>query len=208
MKPIYYCEVHGLMEEEYCSRCQSNADRILTSDERRSISDYLAWALRHKPEIAGITLDNNGWADLEDLAESAQGQYEFASPLAIEGVVRLGDKGRYEKSHGKVRALYGHSVDVTVTTDTEDVPDILFHGTPSKKVSSILEEGLKPMNRNEVHLSPSVEQAVNVGERHDNNTAVLEIDANAVQESGQRIEKRGKVTYTTDTIDPKYIQEQ
>ena len=33
----------------------------------KSTSKYLSLILRHKPETAGITLDEHGWADVEEL---------------------------------------------------------------------------------------------------------------------------------------------
>ena len=30
-------------------------------------SKYLSMILRHRPEVAGITLDEHGWADVEEL---------------------------------------------------------------------------------------------------------------------------------------------
>ena len=45
-------------------------------------------------------------------------------------------------------------------------PDILYHGTGLKYVSSIDKEGLLPKSRLYVHLSDNLETAENVGKRH------------------------------------------
>ncbi|MBE6772947.1 MAG: hypothetical protein E7544_01860 [Ruminococcaceae bacterium] len=36
------------------------------------ISCYISMLLRHKPQAAGITLDENGWADVNELIKGAK----------------------------------------------------------------------------------------------------------------------------------------
>ena len=45
-------------------------------------------------------------------------------------------------------------------------PEVLYHGTAEKPVSSISEQGLVPRRRLYVHLSKDTQTAVNVGSRH------------------------------------------
>jgi len=85
------------------------------------------------------------------------------------------------------------------------VPETLYHGTAPRNVEAITEEGLKPMGRQRVHLSASVEAAREVGSRHASDPVVLEIDAAAMVRDGQDIAKRGEATYTTDRVSPAYL---
>jgi putative RNA 2'-phosphotransferase len=55
-------------------------------------------------------------------------------------------------------------------------PDILYHGTGEKYVSSIDKEGLLPKSRLYVHLSKDEETAVNVGKRH-GKPVIYKVDA-------------------------------
>jgi len=61
------------------------------------------------------------------------------------------------------------------------------------------------MKRREVHLSETIQDAVEVGRRHHQNPAVLAIDARGMIKSGFKIRKKGRV-YTTDYVPPKYIK--
>ena len=43
----------------------------------RSTSKFLSLILRHKPEVIGITLDEHGWADVNDLIEGVRRSRPF-----------------------------------------------------------------------------------------------------------------------------------
>jgi putative RNA 2'-phosphotransferase len=40
---------------------------MISEEENTRISKFLSLVLRHKPDTIGITLDNNGWTDVEIL---------------------------------------------------------------------------------------------------------------------------------------------
>jgi len=105
---------------------------------------------------------------------------------AVLAVLGLDPRGRCEVDgeDGRVRATYGHSIDVEV--DAEDPgpnPDVLYHGTPPRNLHAILDEGLRPMQRNEVPLSPDLATAREVGRRWDD-PAVLRVDVDTLREAG------------------------
>lgn len=208
MSAVHHCEEHGFTEEEVCSSCRNEVEQVLSSDQQRDLSGFMSWALRHEPENAGIEVDDNGWTTVKKLIRAAKDQYPFTNQEAIEGIVALDGKGRYELSEDKVRAVYAHSFPVTIDSSSDNVPDTLLHGTPSENVQSILSEGLKPMGREKVHLTPDKDEALDVGKRHDEEVVILEIDAESLQKSGQTIEERGEKIYTTSHINPEYIKVQ
>lgn len=133
------------------------------------ISCYISMLLRHKPEAAGLTLDEHGWADVSELIK---GVSEHKAPLAMEEleyIVDTDDKGRYSFNEDKtlIRANQGHSISVDVELDeVTPPPDVLWHGTAEKYVESIESVGLIPKSRLYVHLSADYETAVTVGSRH------------------------------------------
>lgn len=201
---VYKCRDHGFFESPSCEICNSSCQKILSADERRDLSGFMSWALRHDPDAAGITVDNQGWAEISDLQSSAEDDNHPSSYEAIKCVVSMDSKGRFEISGNSIRANYGHSIDVSVDGESDDVPSVLFHGTPEENVESIFEDGLRPMGREQVHLTDEISEARSVGERHSNDVIVLEIDSESLQ-NNQTIEKRGEHIYTTRSVDPKYI---
>ena len=139
----------------------------MPKDNLTSTSRYLSLILRHKPEAAGITLDEHGWANVSELIAGVRRTRPFDMEM-LEEIVRTDEKQRYSFSEDKslIRANQGHSIPVDVELPVVAPPEFLYHGTGEKYVSSIDAQGLLPRSRLYVHLSPDVETAKTVGSRH------------------------------------------
>ena len=86
----------------------------------------------------------------------------------LEEIVASDNKQRYSFNEDKtlIRANQGHSIPVDVELEHKMPPEILYHGTAEKYISSIDEQGLIPKSRLYVHLSADTDTAHNVGKRH------------------------------------------
>ncbi len=143
------------------------------ADELLSVSKFLSLVLRHKPELIGLTLDQNGWAGVEDLIRLANQHgtrlngTRLTRPLLMQ-VVADNEKKRFALSDNgeRIRASQGHSVEVDLGLPPARPPEILYHGTASRSLESILAGGLHSANRQHVHLSTDVATAIRVGQRH------------------------------------------
>jgi len=202
MKPLGICERCG----EFEGKCKCGRGRILLDGKRRvMISKFLSGLLRHFPDSFGLKLDDEGWARLEDVLRIVGERYGVGRK-EVELIVKFDPKGRFELRDDRIRAKYGHSVRVEVDwSESSEIPPILYHGTHPANVPSIMKEGLKPMRRREVHLSETLEDAVEVGRRHHPNPAVLAIDAKGMLRRGLKIRKKGRV-YTTDFVPSEFIR--
>jgi len=208
--PIRECDEHGFSDGETCPACRQNGEQVLSGERRRRLSKFASGALRHFPDDAGLDLDEYGWADYDALVSAVDRRYGWADPDHLAAVVRSDPKGRFEEESGRIRAAYGHSVDVELDAGGDervggDVPDRLYHGTDPANLDSILDVGLRPMDRQEVHLSESRAAAREVGRRHAANPVVIEIDAAGMVGDGLRVSKRGEETYTADEVPPEYL---
>ncbi|TQQ82935.1 RNA 2'-phosphotransferase [Halonotius terrestris] len=206
MSDISYCDEHGYFDSATCPTCGTSGTHILNGSTRRQVSKFLSGALRHFPDDAGLDLDDAGWTTLNTVVDRASEKYGIDRE-AVEGIIRTDPKGRFEVDDGRVRAAYGHSVAVDLDSGGTPVPDTLYHGTSPDALVSIREEGLKPMSRQYVHLSESVDDAKEVGSRHAADPVILQINAAPMQADGQTITKRGKSVYTTDHVPPRYLSE-
>ena len=133
-----------------------------------NLSRYMCLILRHKPEVIGISLDEHGWANVDELiAGIAQNNPGFDMDILKE-IVRTDNKQRYSFSDDQtlIRANQGHSIPVDVELEEKEPPEYLYHGTGEKYVSSINKRGLIPKSRLYVHLSQDTETATKVGKRH------------------------------------------
>lgn len=175
------------------------------SEAHASASKFLALVLRHRPEVIGITLDEHGWADVDELVRGMSKTREFSAAM-LEEIVSTDSKGRYSfnADHSKVRANQGHSVKVDVELERAVPSHSLFHGTAEKSVASIQKEGLLPMGRLYVHLSPDVDTAVKVGSRH-GRPVVFEVNAIAMQDDGYEFFLSKNDVWLTKTVPAKYL---
>lgn len=144
------------------------------------ISKLLSFALRHKPEELGITLDKNGWASVATLIEQIKKKVPNFSEIDLVEIVDTNNKKRFAFSEDKksIRANQGHSaeMDVDLELKPQEPPEILFHGTASRFIDSIKESGLDSRSRKHVHLSSNKETAFSVGKRH-GSPVILKIQA-------------------------------
>ena len=133
----------------------------------KETSKYMSLILRHKPETIGITLDEHGWANVDELIEGISRTHECSMDI-LEEIVRTDEKQRYSFNEDKtlIRANQGHSIPVDVELEETQPPEELWHGTATKYEASIDEQGLIPKSRLYVHLSKDRETAVKVGQRH------------------------------------------
>nr|WP_317412880.1 RNA 2'-phosphotransferase [uncultured Solibaculum sp.] len=131
------------------------------------VSRFISCILRHKPEIIGITLDEHGWANVEELIKGVNQKYPLDMKLLKE-IVRADDKQRYSFNEDQtlIRANQGHSIPVDVELEKIEPPSFLWHGTGEKYAPSIEAQGLIPKSRLYVHLSPDEDTARKVGSRH------------------------------------------
>lgn len=203
--PIRRCAAHGFFAGEACEECGDTGEQVLDGGRRQRLSRYLSGALRHFPDEAGLSLDDGGWASFDVVVTAAENQYGWVRWEHVEGVIATDPKGRFERSEGRVRAAYGHSVPVDLEEGGDPVPPELYHGTAPRNVESIMEEGLRAMGRQAVHLSGTVEDARDVGARHAEEPVVLVVDAESMQADGNEITKRGKSVYTTEHVPPQHL---
>ncbi|MFI6318461.1 RNA 2'-phosphotransferase [Nonomuraea sp. NPDC050556] len=81
----------------------------MNSQRMVRVSKYLARHLRHAPEEIGISLDQHGWVEIDDLVRAA-GAHGFAVTRdELEQVVAENDKRRYVIEGTRIRASQGHS---------------------------------------------------------------------------------------------------
>ena len=133
-----------------------------------NISKYISLILRHKPEVINISLDEHGWANVDELISGIEKNNPGFNRKVLEEIVNTDNKGRYSFNEDKtlIRANQGHSIQVDVELPRMIPSNILYHGTGIKYKESIDNQGLIPKNRLYVHLSSDKKTAYNVGKRH------------------------------------------
>jgi putative RNA 2'-phosphotransferase len=176
------------------------------SSDLVQLSKFLSYVLRHEPEAIGLTLGDQGWVDIEDLVEKGNAAGTRFSRDDLLQVVATNDKKRFSISSDglRIRAAQGHSVAVELGLSPRQPPAVLYHGTATRFVESIVAEGLKPLTRQQVHLSFDEETARRVGQRH-GKPIVLKIDAGRMHAAGFNFYVADNGVWLTDRVPPEFL---
>lgn len=175
-----------------------------------SLSKFLSYILRHHPEKFDICLDDKGFADLEKILRILKNRYpkKKITKKTLQEMIKRSNKKRFELREKKIRAYYGHSIDRKIKMEkAEMIPSFLFHGTTAKAYKKIQKLGLKKRNRQYVHLSKTIETAIDVGSRKTNRPILLRIDVLRAKKSGINFYKSGDM-YLAERIPPRFLEKQ
>lgn len=174
----------------------------------KDVSKYMSLILRHKPEAIGISLDEHGWANVDELISGIAKDNEFNMEI-LEEIVRTDEKQRYSFNEDKtlIRANQGHSIPVDVELEETEPPEELWHGTGEKYVASIDERGLIPKSRLYVHLSKDEDTAVKVGQRHGKPVLYI-VMAGEMYRDGYKFFLSKNGVWLTKEVPTKYLKKQ
>jgi len=178
----------------------------MNEKHNKKISKFLSLVLRHQPEIINLNLDENGWADVEELQEKCADNNILFTLDELDEMVETNDKKRFifNENKTKIRANQGHSIAVDLALKPQQPPEFLYHGTAQMNVESILEKGIEKRSRQHVHLSSDKETATKVGMRH-GKPVILTIMTRKMHEDGILFYLSENKVWLTDFVDPQYI---
>lgn len=178
----------------------------MNDKQKKNISKFLSLILRHSPETIDLRLDENGWADVEELiSKSARHQTPFTKE-ELEEIVEDNDKQRFafNDDHSKIKANQGHSVNIQLDLAPQPPPELLYHGTVQKFLQNIQQEGLQKMSRQHVHLSEDKATAEKVGSRR-GIPVILNIRSGQMHQDGIAFYLSENGVWLTDHVPVKYI---
>lgn len=173
---------------------------------------YLVYLLRHHPDEVGLTLDEEGFVSITDVIAGLKMAHRY--PYTTESMIRevvagQPDKQRLEIQGNLIRARYGHSQhssEQNIIYTPVQPPSILYHGTSTKNLSSILSKGLIPVSRQYVHLSETEDIATQVALRHSHKIIILKILCEpALQANIEFYHPEDKI-WLAKQIPPQFIQ--
>lgn len=170
------------------------------------ISKFLSLVLRHQPELIGIQLDQNGWADVAVLIEKINTHGIKIDLTILNHIVATNPKKRFafNETRDKIRASQGHSIEIELGYTNQQPPEILYHGTGEKTVASILQSGLEKRNRQHVHLSADITTAIKVGQRH-GKPKIFKVLAQQMFNDNYIFYISDNGVWLTDSVPPKYL---
>jgi putative RNA 2'-phosphotransferase len=171
-----------------------------------SISKFLSLVLRHQPQKIGLSLDDAGWADVSELLQRlAMAGWPVSLDL-LQQVVAGNDKQRFSFSEdgARIRANQGHSIEVELGLEEAEPPAVLYHGTASRFIDSVMRTGLDKRQRHHVHMTADIGTARSVGQRY-GVPVILAIDAAKMRADGHRFYRSDNNVWLTDHVPVRYL---
>ena len=172
----------------------------------KNVSIYLSMLLRHRPEAAGLDMDEQGWVSVEQLIQgvNAGGKYTLTLPQ-LQHIVETDAKGRYRFSEDgqRIRACQGHSVPwVQPVLEQLEPPEFLYHGTTAQAWELIRSSGaILKGNRHAVHLQDVEEKSWQSARRRRGQTpVVLKIAAGALSRDGMTFGRASNGVWCAEQI--------
>ncbi len=204
MEDLRICPTHGFYRGEIC-KCGYKGEIILRKEKVEKLGRFISGVLRHFPDKFGLEMDKNGWVDFAKLVKIVGRKYRWANRWVVKALIYSDKKGRYELNGDKIRARYGHSVDVELSDMPEAEEDLLYYGTSEEESIRLLELGIKPVKQSYVHLSTTIEKSEEVARLRTDEPIILEIDARRAREDGIRLIKVNENIVLAKEIPPQYI---
>jgi putative RNA 2'-phosphotransferase len=171
------------------------------------ISTFLNLVLRHKPHLFNVQVDENGWVDVHELIAIIN---ERDVPLTItllkEIVATTPNQGfTFNEDRSRIRANQGQHIKIDFAFNQQHPPQILYHVTENKFLSSIKKGGLDKIGRQHVHLSADERTAIKVTAKK-GRSVILIIDAAKMQKDGFLFYLSQNGVWLTDHVPVAYIR--
>lgn len=178
----------------------------MTDKEIKKWSKLLSFILRHAPDTIDIKLDNEGWANVDELLKNLP--IRGIDREWLDEIIAKNNKKRfaYNEDATKIRACQGHSLDVKLDYKKIEPPEFLYHGTALSNLDSIIIRGICRQTRTHVHLSTDYATALSVGQRH-GRAVVLRIKAKDMHADGIDFYISDNGVWLVDHVPPQYIVE-
>jgi putative RNA 2'-phosphotransferase len=201
---IKKCPIHGVFRGAACT-CGEAGSLILDDEQTERLGRFISGALRHFPDDLGLAMNQHGWVDLDVLCDAMRTRYKWANKEKLISIIESDEKKRYEIQGRKIRARYGHSVDVDLDYPDNTLPE-LYYGASREEVDILLEKGLKPIKQRYVHLSTSKEKALEVAKIHTDDPILILVDASEAQKNGVKMISATENIVLSEDISPQYLK--
>ena len=180
----------------------------MNEQQKKKLSKFLSYVLRHHPELIDLNLDENGWANVDELITKSKNDSQGFTFEELDEIVQTNDKKRFifNEDKTRIRANQGHSIDINLALIPQQPPEFLYHGTAQSNIDSIFEKGIEKRNRQHVHLSQDIETATKVGMRH-GKPIILTINTEKMFDDGIEFYLSENNVWLTDFVDIKYISQ-
>ena len=185
---------------------RKRTNSFVTDKETIKVSKFLSLILRHEPERVGLELDHAGWVEVNELLDAVNGHGTVLTLDDLKHVVATSDKKRFAFSEDgrRIRANQGHSIELDLQYPPQPPPEFLYHGTARQFLENIRKDGLKKMERHDVHLSADKEVTLQVGARR-GKPILLIVRAGEMHRAGHVFCRSANGVWLVNHVPPEFI---
>lgn len=179
----------------------------MNETQRTRLSKFIALVLRHRAAEFGLALDPEGFVPVDELlgAMHRERGWSWVGREHLEEIIATQHKRRYEIVGDDIRAIYGHTLETAISYPQVTPPATLFHGTARRFLAAILRDGLKPMQRQYVHLTDDPQLAALTGKRRDPQPAILHVAAFRAHAEGVAFFRADNGVFLARAVPPAYL---
>jgi putative RNA 2'-phosphotransferase len=167
----------------------------------------MAHALRHDPAKYGLEPDPEGWVSFDDLIIAIRferNDWLDVTQRDIERLLNAMEPDRFEIIGPKIRAVYGHSINLEKPPPIQNPPEALFHGTSADYVAEIMAKGLLRIRRRFVHLSSDLDWVLRFVANKER-WVVLQILTSVACAEGISFRRANRHVWLADSIAPRFL---
>jgi len=169
------------------------------------ITRSLAYMLRHQPEEFDLEVDDHGYAEMGEVIRALNERLgEAVTEDDVREAVESGDRQRYELVGDRIRALYGHSIEVQPGEPSRP-PDRLYVGVSRADADRARRYGLRPGRRRFLHLALTPEDALETAQRTAREHEVIVVRALDAWEEGINFYDRISL-FLSDPIPTQFLE--
>jgi putative RNA 2'-phosphotransferase len=184
-------------------------DPVVLDDEHRGrLSRFLALVLRHRAYQFDLRVDDEGFVSIPRLLDVIRDQRSlgWVTRDHLEQLVEEQNRTRFEIDEDAIRATYGHSFRRPIQYPAVDPPEHLFVGLTRNRASEARTAGLKPFDRQYVHLSITEDEALKIARQHDPHASSITVKANEAARNGIQFHHPTEGIYLAARIPAEYLE--
>lgn len=151
------------------------------------VSKFLSFVLLKDPASIGLSLDKQGWVDVDALLAALEKAGKGITLEGLEATIQGNNRKRFafDETGSRIRAIPERPESDDDELVPTEPPPYLYHGIAPRFLGAILRGGIYPEGGRKVHLSRERQTAVEVGRRSGKPT-ILTVDALAMHKAGLR----------------------
>lgn len=175
---------------------------MLSKRDEQKLGGFLCKLLRHNPDSFTLNIDKYGFASINDILGILSKDAYWGDKVSFETLIEVCSrdaKERYIFTETHIKARYGHSIHIEHLKSDRELPNILYHGTNASALVGILETGILPMTRKDVHLSETTSFATLAAKRR-KDPILLKIDVAKALALGTKFQFAGNEVWLSTPI--------